>query len=51
MGTPPEEVPSAQVSPIYVAKVTARLFCRLTGAFGTKTIYAVPPTTEIAELP
>jgi len=41
---PPLETPSVQVIPIYVALVTATLFAKLIGAFGTRSI--TPPLPE-----
>jgi len=48
---PPLETPSDQVRPIWVAKVTDGLFAKLSGASGTRTIKAVPPTGDGGELP
>jgi predicted metallopeptidase len=40
-----------QVSPIYVARVIAATFARLSGASGLVKIIAPLPASEVAELP
>ena len=50
-GEPPVEAPFFQVMPITDFVVTARLFARLTGAEGTKTIVAPFPLSEKADSP
>ena len=44
-------MPGTQVIPIEVPIVMAGLFARLTGASGTRTITAAPPTVETEEEP